>query len=47
MGEEEWYGQEGHMDTHMYGQIHIELRKGGKRIFANFQAKWTSFWSEI
>ena len=28
-------------------RIHIELRKEGKRTFANFQAKWTSFWSKI
>ena len=27
--------------------IHYELRKGGKRTFANFQVKWTSFWSKI
>ena len=28
-------------------RIHIELRKEGKRTFANFQAKLTSFWSKI
>ena len=26
---------------------HYELRKGGKRTFANFQVKWTPFWSKI